>query len=323
MPPDYVTRIVFDTRHFTLLGLLNQEPVAALVFRPFPAQPKQPEALVELVFCIVTTPQQGMGLGGRLMAHFKARLQHWPGLGDGRRDQPVLVLVYADLGALGYFQRQGFRPMEEGPARALWDVGVVKHYEGAQLMFATVEPRIDYLHWARLVFRQREALQAKLQTLTHMHEVHTSPHTAGQLTTPHLNLAHVPELRACGWDPAAWQMAMSPEAQAAVRRANEALLAQLEADNHLAAPFARPVVEIYPAMARRYLAVIKDPMDLRTLRERLDAGVYVTTDMFKADALRMLDNAIVYNPADSFVADCARCLKNMVGGAPVLLTPFV
>ncbi len=116
---------------------------------------------------------------------------------------------------------------------------------------------------------------------------------------------------------------MRPEAQATVRRANEALLAQLEADAHLAAPFALPVVEIYPGMAARYRAVIKDPMDLRTLRERLEAGVYVTTDMFVADVRRMLDNALQYNPPDSFVADCARCLRDMVGSQTPVLTSFV
>lgn len=71
-----------------------------------------------------------------------------------------------------------------------------------------------------------------------------------------------------------------------------------------AEPFRAPVDA---AAVPDYYSVIRDPMDLGTIAERLEKGVYVTLDIFLADLRRVWANARTYNtPETVFYKDaCA------------------
>ena len=55
-----------------------------------------------------------------------------------------------------------------------------------------------------------------------------------------------------------------------------------------------------------YLEVVKHPMDLGTIRKKLEAGTYEDLDAFEADVVLMLENAMLYNGEGSQVYDMAQ-----------------
>ncbi|GIX63786.1 bromodomain-containing protein, putative [Babesia caballi] len=65
--------------------------------------------------------------------------------------------------------------------------------------------------------------------------------------------------------------------------------------------FAYPVLEasdsiITPAVKESYKAIIATPMDYKTVKSKLDAGVYATPDDFRDDMLLIYDNCMRFNP---------------------------
>jgi E1A/CREB-binding protein len=58
-----------------------------------------------------------------------------------------------------------------------------------------------------------------------------------------------------------------------------------------------------------YFEVIKKPMDLGTIRKRLDNGVYHTLEEFEGHVHQTFDNAMMYNPEGSVVYNMAKEMK--------------
>jgi len=75
-------------------------------------------------------------------------------------------------------------------------------------------------------------------------------------------------------------------------------------------PFRAPVSELFPSEAPKYLLQVKDPIDLRTIEERLHAHFYLTHEMFVADMLRMVENCLEYNPKDGDYYALASALRD-------------
>lgn len=61
-------------------------------------------------------------------------------------------------------------------------------------------------------------------------------------------------------------------------------------------PFLDPVEEEY---APNYYAVIRRPMDLNKMEERLDNGYYADFEMFKSDFKLIVNNCRLYNGQDN------------------------
>lgn len=61
-------------------------------------------------------------------------------------------------------------------------------------------------------------------------------------------------------------------------------------------PFIDPVEEEY---APNYYAVIRRPMDLKKMEERLDNGFYTNFAMFKGDFKLIVNNCRLYNGQDN------------------------
>lgn len=59
--------------------------------------------------------------------------------------------------------------------------------------------------------------------------------------------------------------------------------------------FKAPVAELWPALAVQYSTLVTNPIDLRTMQEKLIDGVYHTLEDVKADARLLHDNAIAFN----------------------------
>ncbi len=63
--------------------------------------------------------------------------------------------------------------------------------------------------------------------------------------------------------------------------------------------FLKPVVELYPDVSQSYLAVVKHPIDLRTVWRRLQSGAYGTREAgiskARRDLLNIFNNCILFN----------------------------
>lgn len=87
---------------------------------------------------------------------------------------------------------------------------------------------------------------------------------------------------------------MEKETQDQIYRENKALLDQIKSAHNLSAPFAQPVIELYPNVADNYLQTISDPIDLRTITEKLERRVYICPEMMLADLHRYYLHSFAY-----------------------------
>lgn len=125
---------------------------------------------------------------------------------------------------------------------------------------------------------------------------------------PPLPLGDIPGVKEAGWSEALYAIGSpkcevavggrllppTPENLAALQRQ---LLVQLEAEKDMVWPFLEPVD---PKHVPDYYDCVKDPIDLGTIRKRVDEGhMYVTMDIFAADVQRVFMNAKFYNAADT------------------------
>lgn len=61
-------------------------------------------------------------------------------------------------------------------------------------------------------------------------------------------------------------------------------------------PFADPVDEEY---APNYYSIIRRPMDLQRMEDKLDSGMYQSYSKFRQDFQLIVDNCRLYNGADN------------------------
>ncbi|XP_076287086.1 uncharacterized protein LOC143212316 isoform X2 [Lasioglossum baleicum] len=78
-------------------------------------------------------------------------------------------------------------------------------------------------------------------------------------------------------------------------------------DHKDAWPFIDPVDEEY---APRYYSVVRKPMDLSTMEEKLDGGLYKNLNEFKRDFRLIVDNCRQYNGSDNEYTEMAFNLKD-------------
>ena len=89
-----------------------------------------------------------------------------------------------------------------------------------------------------------------------------------------------------GWNPAQMDKLLEKENQEQIYRENKALLDAIKNAHALSHAFSSPVVELYPNLAENYLQTISDPIDLRTITEKLERRVYICPEMMLADLHR-------------------------------------
>merc|ERR1712070_363974 len=111
--------------------------------------------------------------------------------------------------------------------------------------------------------------------------------------TQHL-VEDIPGIAEAGWTSAEFMGILSRETD----RDWSTLIGQLrniwrEVEKHDASwPFREPVDT---EEVQDYLTIIKDPIDLSKIKERLDADHYKSKEMLKADMDRMIQNCKIYN----------------------------
>lgn len=278
MPKNYIMRLVFDFQHKSLVGLKNGKVIGGITFRPFNKEGYVP--FIEVVFCVITKSEQRGGYGSRLMN----RLKHWCQQNDN-----VNLLTYADDSAIGYFQRQGFT-LDIGMETKDWDIGFLKYYDSATLMHCAVDMRIDYLEINHQIRLQRATFCKKMRQLSHQHQEYEGIKKFDRNRESYVDPMKIQGLIESGWTTYQLDKLLEKDNQDRIYKENKAIIEAIKSNTSLCEPFAKPVVELYPKLASTYLETIPDPIDLRTISEKLERRCYICPEMLLADLQRMVEN---------------------------------
>ncbi|NWU55542.1 KAT2A acetyltransferase, partial [Dromas ardeola] len=115
----------------------------------------------------------------------------------------------------------------------------------------------------------------------------------------------VPGIRETGWKPLGKEKGKELKDPDQLYNTLKNLLAQIK--THPSAwPFMEPVKK---SEAPDYYEIIRFPIDLKTMTERLKNRYYVTKKLFIADLQRIITNCREYNPPDSDYCKCANTLE--------------
>ncbi|GAM25020.1 hypothetical protein SAMD00019534_081950 [Acytostelium subglobosum LB1] len=274
MPREYIVRLIFDRFHHSLLIIKRDVVIGGISFRPFREQ-----GFIEIAFCAITSNEQVKGYGSYLMTHLK---EH------NRKTGIYHFLTFADNFAIEYFQKQGFTH-EITLARDKWK-GFIQEYDGGSLMECVVHPNVPYLDISSLVREQREVLNKKIRTISTSHVVH--PGLKHFQQGRRLAIGDIPGIKQAGW--------VQTQTEQQIQALHKELQRILdEVKSHPESwPFLTPVTD---EIAPNYSNVIKDPVDLSKVAERLATGCYyITKYMFLADLKRMCENCRLYNTEGAY-----------------------
>uniref|UniRef100_A0A8C5CMI4 Histone acetyltransferase n=1 Tax=Gadus morhua TaxID=8049 RepID=A0A8C5CMI4_GADMO len=186
-------------------------------------------------------------------------------------------LTYADEYAIGYFKKQGFSKDIKVPKAKY--VGYIKDYEGATLMGCELNPSIPYTEFSVIIKKQKEIIKKLMERKqVQIRKVYPglSCFKEGVRQIP---IESIPGIRETGWKPMG-------KGQGAT---------QIKCSVKTEAP--------------GYYQVIRFPMDLKTMSERLKSRYYATRKLFMADMQRIFTNCREYNPPESEYYKCANLLE--------------
>ncbi|KAK5945233.1 histone acetyltransferase [Knufia obscura] len=289
MPKDYIARLVYDKTHLSIAIIKHPlEVVGGITYRPFNSR-----KFAEIVFCAISSDQQVKGYGAHLMAHLKDYV---------KATSPIMhFLTYADNYAIGYFKKQGFTK-EITLEKSVW-MGYIKDYEGGTIMQCSMLPKIRYLESPRMLVKQKEAVMAKIRAISKSHVIH-SPPAMWKNGIVEIEPMSIPAIKESGWSPSMDELSRQPRHGP---NYNQLLHLLNDMQNHTSAwPFAQPVNrEEVPD----YYEVIKEPMDLSTMEERLQADLYPKPEDFIRDAKLIFDNCRKYNNETTPYAKSANKLE--------------
>lgn len=292
MPKDYIARLVYDRTHVSVAIVKKPlEVVGGVTFRPFKGR-----RFAEIVFFAISSDQQVKGYGSYLMSHLKDYVK--------ATSDVMYFLTYADNYAIGYFKKQGFTK-EITLEKSVW-MGYIKDYEGGTIMQCSMLPRIRYLEMGRMLLKQKECVQAKIRAYSKSHIVHPPP-KEWKNGIKEIDPLDIPAIRASGWSPDMDELARQPRHGP---NYNQLLHLLNDLQNHNSAwPFLVPVNRDEVA---DYYEVIKEPMDLSTMENKLEADQYPTPEDFIRDANLIYDNCRKYNNENTPYAKSANKLEKFM-----------
>ncbi|NXO64651.1 KAT2A acetyltransferase, partial [Phainopepla nitens] len=269
MPKEYITRLVFDPKHKTLALIKDGRVIGGICFRMFPTQ-----GFTEIVFCAVTSNEQ-----------VKVRA--------GRREVGTQVCPTKP----GGFSKD----IKVPKSRYL---GYIKDYEGATLMECELNPRIPYTELSHIIKKQKEIIKKLIERKqAQIRKVYPGL-TCFKEGVRQIPIESVPGIRE-SWQGSGRRALKELKDPDQLYNMLKNLLAQIK--THPSAwPFMEPVKK---SEAPDYYEIIRFPIDLKTMTERLKNRYYVTKKLFIADLQRIITNCREYNPPDSDYCKCANTLE--------------
>ena len=306
MPKDYIARLVYDRTHLSIAIVkrppagtyaessdLPGEVVGGITYRPFKGR-----QFAEIVFCAISSDQQVKGYGAHLMSHLKDYVK--------ATSDVMHFLTYADNYAIGYFKKQGFTK-EITLDKPKW-MGYIKDYEGGTIMQCSMLPKIRYLESGRLLLKQKAAVHAKIRAVSKSYEVHPPPaqwrkiHPGEKL--PEIDPLAIPAIKATGWSKDMDELARQPR-----RNPSHSMLMQLLSTLQTSSSAWPFLAAVNGEEVHDYYEVIKEPMDLGTMEQKLEKDQYETVEDFVKDVLLLVRNCKRYNAETTPYAKAANKLE--------------
>uniref|UniRef100_A0A8C4U5P0 Histone acetyltransferase n=1 Tax=Falco tinnunculus TaxID=100819 RepID=A0A8C4U5P0_FALTI len=231
------------------------------------------QGFTEIVFCAVTSNEQ-------------VKVRVW---GDGWWSWPWGSLAAQHRGCGGFS-----KDIKVPKSRYL---GYIKDYEGATLMECELNPRIPYTELSHIIKKQKEIIKKLIERKqAQIRKVYPG------LTCFKEGVRQIPIESVPGIRESPRKELKDPDQ---LYNTLKNLLAQIK--THPSAwPFMEPVKK---SEAPDYYEIIRFPIDLKTMTERLKNRYYVTKKLFIADLQRIITNCREYNPPDSDYCKCANTLE--------------
>lgn len=277
MPREYISRLVYDRAHLSMAVVRKPlTVVGGITYRPFDSR-----GFAEIVFCAISSTEQVRGYGAHLMNHLKDYVR--------ATSNVKYFLTYADNYAIGYFKKQGFTK-EITLDKLVW-TGYIKDYEGGTLMQCEMLPPIlRYLDLGKVLMLQKAAIEKLIKRRLQAHVVRPGLQIFKTDKNAKLDPSMIAGLVESGWLEEMDKLAQKPK-----RGPHFTFMVTLfsELTNHpLAWPFAHPVNkdEVFD-----YYEVIKEPMDLSTMEQKLENDMYESFEQFLYDARLIFKNCRSYN----------------------------
>ncbi|CAG8476665.1 4100_t:CDS:10 [Cetraspora pellucida] len=297
MPPEYITRLVYDKQHYSLSIVKdnNSRVVGGITYRLFPKN-----KLAEIVFCV--------GYGSHLMNHLKDHLKENKGI--------KYLMTYADNHAMGFFKKNGFTT-DITLERNLW-MGFIKDYDEATIMQA-IRIKIDEQKKNTLVYPGLKYFKTNKQPLDPM----SIPGISALLTCSSQN-----SVEESGWTPA--MEALARGNKKSIRNIMINITSELK-KHPRSWPFRTPV---NGDEVPDYYKVIKNPMDLSKIESKVENNCYKSIEEFAHDVRIIFHNCRVYNSEGTVYVKCASGLEKYfddrlkfydvpVSAAPIHIYRFV
>jgi histone acetyltransferase len=302
--------------------------VAAVCFRPF-------RNFAEIAFLAVNSKEQVRGYGTRLMNHLK----------EGLKVRGITDLVtYADNAAVGYFSKQGFYSPTSAQADRVdseWHTcvktgydGYIKDYDGANKMVCCIYKDIDYLTlqtmredvtsalWKAFIdsnnFVRYKGLSKIPEKLYDIPGLEFLEPKRDDSPPPPTTTSSRASRRRAEEGLAKSESGESPPRQRPVPSrlqvptSIEAMVSDVveTALSHGSSwPFKEPVdVELAPD----YYQVVRNPMDLATMKAKNAKGQYKSLNQVRDDFKLMFENCVFYNGDDSIYTQAANVLEKAI-----------
>jgi histone acetyltransferase len=278
MPRTYILRLVFDRNHRALALVKHGRVVGGITFRPFHSQ-----KFAEVVFCAIASDQQVKGYGTRIMNVLKEHV---------KTEGIEYFLTYADNHAIGYFKKQGFdKNIAMHKDRY---VGFIKHYNDSTLMCCKLIFEVNFKHLSDIVARQRMCVMEQMKKASKSHVRHRGlkfERDADGKVVP-IDICSVEGVTDAGYvPPTSSSDLITPDAvsdmQARMGSVLKYIKKQREGWAFLEA--------VDPLQVIDYYQIITKPMDLRTMTNNLNDGLYTTVQAFINDFELIVNNCRAYN----------------------------
>ena len=289
MDGNYIVRLVFDRSHENIALVRDGVVIGGICFRPF-----YDRKFVEIVFLAVNIEAHGKGYGSVLMQNLKEGV---------KRKGVTHLLTYADNEAIGYFRKQGFTREITLP-HSVW-VGCIKDYQMATLVECIISYDVNYREVIDMTRRQRSEINRILERKTPFFVLYPGLSCFSDQKYAQVNPEKIPGLKEAGFSAARRQARVD---QVKLKSFLTDLFGEIRKHSH-AWPFQEPV---NGEEVKDYYQIIKDPIDLTVIQERLENDFYVTLSLFLADIRRMCQNCKTFNAANSPYYQCGVQLMEFV-----------
>ncbi|XP_015930997.1 histone acetyltransferase KAT2A isoform X2 [Parasteatoda tepidariorum] len=288
IPKEYIARFVFDTKHRNLALVCKEDVIGGICFRMFPEQD-----FSEIVFCGVSVNKQVRGYGTHMMNHLK----------DYHIKHNVLhFLTYADNYAVEYFKKQGFSKTITLD-KEMYSC-YIKEYDGAELMECRLDPKIKYVDLSNVLKVQKEIIKFLIRK-----ERDSDPLVRPGICYFDQGVQQIPIETIPGVSGCLKKERKHKKDSGLFQQILETKLRRVfdQVSTHTCAwPFQTLVKKLaFP----EYYDVVKKPIDLQAIKEKLERHFYTSGARFHDDITLMFKNCRAYHRNETASYKCSCVLE--------------